>query len=305
MNKLIFLLAVILASAGVHAQEVYKIYDGPVPGSEGWTDTEMSVPAPWSGNPLVFNVTEPTITVYRPDKAIDTGASMIIAPGGAYIFLTWKEEGTNVAEWFQRHGVTGIVLKYRTVQSGTREKIEETFKAIMQPAPRPSNDSAKQNAAGVPQSVVPAAPVVEPTLYGDDGRQAIRYVRQHAAELGVNPDKIGLMGFSAGALVTSNVVFIHDEKCRPNLAAFIYGRGAANTIPDPMPLFMCSPVNDGNPPEGLFTTYQNWKAAGAPSELQFIYDARHGEGLQYNGKEWNEWIDNLYNFMKAVQFIDK
>jgi dienelactone hydrolase len=147
--------------------------------------------------------------------------------------------------------------------------------------------------------------MVEPTLYGNDGRQAIKYVRQHATELGVNPDKIGIMGFSAGALVTSNVVFIHDEKSRPNLAAFIYGRGAANTIPDPMPLFMCSPVNDGNPPEGLFTTYKNWKAAGAPSELQFIYDARHGEGLQYNGKEWNEWIDNLYNFMKAVQFIDK
>jgi hypothetical protein len=296
MKKLLNLLAIVLVSGSIHAQNVYKIYNGTAPGSEKWTDPELSVPAPWSGNPLIYNVTEPTITVYRPDKTSDTGAAMIIAPGGGYMFLTWKEEGINVAEWFQRHGITGIVLKYRTNQSGTREKIEESLKAVMQPAPRPANNAAPQRTASIP-------PKVEANLYGDDGRQAILYVRQHAAELGVNPDKIGIMGFSAGALVTSNAVFIHDEKSRPDIAAFIYGRGASNTIPDPMPLFICSPVNDGNPADGLFVTYQNWKDAGVASEIHFIYDARHGEGLQYNGKEWNEWIDNFYNFMKAVKFI--
>jgi hypothetical protein len=297
MKILINLLTILCLSAGINAQVVYKIYDGPAPGSENWTDPELSIPAPWSGNPLIFNVTEPTITVYRPDKAVDTGTAMIIAPGGANIFLTWKEEGTNVAEWFQRHGVTGILLKYRTIQSGSREKIDETLKAIMQPAPRPANNSA--------QSATPASSEVKSSLQGDDGRQAIKFVRQHAAELGISPDKVGIMGFSAGALLTSNVIYIHDDQSRPNLAVFIYGRGVTSTIPDPMPLFMCSPVNDGNPADGLFAMHQNWKVAGAPSGLQFIYDARHGDGLQYNGKEWNEWIDNLYNFMKAVNFIEE
>jgi hypothetical protein len=299
MNKLVFLFAVICISAGVCAQEVYKIYDGPAPGSEKWTDTEMSVPAPWSGNPLIYNVTEPTITIYRADRNNNTGAAIIIAPGGGNRFLTWKEEGTNVAEWFQRHGVTGILLKYRTIQAGSREEIMETFKSIASISTTSSNNNELQFA-------VPEFSEIKSTLQGDDGRQAMKYVRQHAAELGVNPDKIGIMGFSAGALLTSNVIFIHDETTRPNLAAFIYGRGVANTIPDPMPLFMCSPVNDAtsNPAAGLLYMHLNWKAAGAPSELQLIYDARHGDGLQYNGKEWNEWIDNLYNFMKAVKFVE-
>jgi hypothetical protein len=258
----------------------------------------MTVPAPWSGNPLIFNVSEPTITIYRPDKAVNTGAAMIIAPGGGNMFLTWKEEGTNVAEWFQRHGVTGILLKYRTNQSGTREKIEETFKNIAAISTTSGNHNELQFAA-------PSLSEIKPTLQGDDGRQAMKYVRQHAAELGIDPDKIGIMGFSAGALLTSNVIFIHDEATRPNIAAFIYGRGVANTITDPMPLFMCSPVNDAtsNPASGLLYMYLNWKAARVPSELQLIYDARHGDGLQYNGKEWNEWIDNFYNFMKAVNFV--
>ena len=284
------------ASVGCVGQEVYKIYDGPAPGSENWTDPELSIPAPWSSNPLIFNVTEPTITVYRPDKAIDTGAAMIIAPGGANIFLTWKEEGTNVAEWFQRHGVTGILLKYRTIQSGSREKIDETLKAISDLCP-PCQQSA--------QSEVPASSEVKSTLQGDDGRQAMKYVRQHAAELGINPDKVGIMGFSAGALLTSNVIYLHDEQ-EPSQPCGIHLRQRRNEYNTrsyaAVHMFTCQRWQSGG---RLFAMHQNWKAAGVPSGIQFIYDARHGDGLQYNGKEWNEWIDNLYNFMKAVNFIEK
>jgi len=300
MKKLIILFAIICSSVGLNAQEIFKLYDGKAPGSESWTDPEMSVPAPWSGNALIYNVSDPTITVYRPAKALNTGAAIIIAPGGGNRFLTWVEEGTNVAEWFQRHGVTGILLKYRTIQAGSREGILESFKNIAAISTTSKYNSEIQFKA-------PELSKIESTLQGDDGRQAMKYVRQHAKELGINPEKVGIMGFSAGALLTSNVIYIHDETTRPNIAAFIYGRGVANTIPDPMPLFMCSPVNDAasNPASGLLYMHLNWKAAGAPSELQLIYDASHGNGLQYNGREWNEWIDNFYNFMKAVKFVDK
>jgi hypothetical protein len=301
MRKFVGLLSIIFISTVINAQEVYKIYDGPAPGSENWTDPEMVVPAPWGGNPLIYNVTEPSITVYRPARNITPGAVMIIAPGGGNRFLTWKEEGTNVAEWFQRHGVTGIILKYRTIQAGSREEIEESFRNIA----AISTASADGNNEVVFEAPEPVE--IEPTLQGDDGRQAMKYVREHAEELGINPDKVGLMGFSAGAVLTSNVMYIHDETTRPDLAAFIYGRGVANTIPDPMPLFLCSPVYDAVslPATGLLYMHLNWKAAGVPTGLQFIHEARHGNGLQYNGQEWNEWIDNLYNFMKAVNFIEK
>lgn len=269
MKKVIVLLLILCASAGSHEQEVYNIYEGIAPGSENWTDPEISVPAPWSGNR----------------------------------FLTWKEEGTNVAEWFQRHGVTGILLKYRTIQAGALDEIKESLKAMWPPAPRRNSDST-QNETTTPRrnTNTHSETEIHSTLQGNDGRRAITYVRQHAAELGVNPNKIGILGFSAGAMLSSNVI-LHDELSRPDFAAFIYGGGITNKIPDLMPLFICSPVNDIFPADDLFLTYQNWKADGVPAELHLIYNARHGDGLQYNGKEWNEWIDNLYNFMKAVEFV--
>lgn len=301
MKKILVILILICLSTGSFAQEIFKIYEGIAPGSENWTDPEMSVPAPWSGNPLIFNVSEPTITVYKPAKAINTGAAMIVAPGGGNNFLTWIEEGVNVAEWFQRHGITGILLKYRTNQAGSRETIEEAFKNIAAISTNAGNENNNEIVFEAPKPVE-----IESSLQGDDGRQAIRYVRTHAEELGINPDKVGLMGFSAGAVLTSNVIYLHDDTTRPNLAAFIYGRGVANTIPDPMPLFLCSPVYDAAslPATGLLYMHLNWKAAGVPTGLQFIHNASHGEGLQYNGKEWNEWIDNLYNFMKAIDFVN-
>ena len=304
MKEVILLLLVFCVSVGAYAQEVYKIYEGPVSGSEKWIDSEVSVSAPWSGNPLIYNVSEPSITIYRPDKAIDTGVAMIIAPGGGNRFLTWKEEGTNVAEWFQRHGVTGILLKYRTIQAGSLDEIKESLKAIWPPTQNEDPVSAQNEDSEPRNTIAPSHTETEPTLQGNDGRQAIKYVRQHAVKLGVNPNKIGIVGFSAGALLASNVIFIHDEMSRPNLAAFIYGGGVTSKIPDPMPLFICSPVNDIFPADDLFCTYQNWKATGIPAELHLIYDARHGDGLQYNGKEWNEWIDNLYKFMKAIEFVE-
>lgn len=301
MKKILVILILICLSTGSFAQEIFKIYEGIAPGSENWTDPEMSVPAPWSGNPLIFNVSEPTITVYKPAKAINTGAAMIVAPGGGNNFLTWIEEGVNVAEWFQRHGITGILLKYRTNQAGSRETIEEAFKNIAAISTNAGNENNNEIVFEAPKPVE-----IESSLQGDDGRQAIRYVRAHAEELGINPDKVGLMGFSAGAVLTSNVIYLHDDTTRPNLVAFIYGRGVANTIPDPMPLFLCSPVYDAAslPATGLLYMHLNWKAAGVPTGLQFIHNASHGEGLQYNGKEWNEWIDNLYNFMKAIDFVN-
>lgn len=303
MKKVIVLLFTCYLSFTSFSQEVYKIYDGIAPGSENWKDPELTVPAPWSGNPLIYNVSEPTITIYHPNKAIDTGAAMIVAPGGGNRFLTWQEEGINVAEWFQRHGVTGILLKYRTNQVGSKKEIEESLKAIWPPKPNTDSNS-NENENNETQNTSTPQTQIEATLQGDDGRMAIKYVRQHADELGINPDKIGIVGFSAGAMLTANVVAIHDNASRPNIAASIYGGGLTGEITDRIPLFICSPVHDLFPADDLFQTYQNWKKAEVPVELHFIHDANHGDGLQYNGKAWNEWIENMYNFMKAVDFLE-
>jgi len=307
MKRIILTLILAAGSLSLSAQQVYRIYDGPAPGTEGLTYPELVLPNAQTGHPMVYNVTEPTITVYKPEKAIDTGAAVIIAPGGGNMYLTWQEEGINVAEWFQRRGITGIILKYRTNFMGNNE--EEINKSLMEFFGRmfsfaEMGQERTQGASPAPRVQEQPLQKQEPTIQGDDGRQAVRYVRAHAAELGIDPQKIALMGFSAGGMLTSDVMYINDDESRPNLAAPIYGTSGMGLPEHPVPTFICGPEFDLFPPDNFFALYKEFQAAHLPAELHFITDANHGEGLLYNGKEWNEWIDLLYNFMKAVKFID-
>lgn len=314
MRKTITLAAAILSAAfAASAQDVYKIYDGVAPGAEGLNYPEMTL-CLGSPRPRVYNVTEPTITVYRPEEAVNTGTAVIIAPGGGNMYLTWEEEGVNVAQWFQRHGITGIILKYRTNFMGNTEKeIEEQQNAFFQRMFGSFAEMGREVERGGAQAPVraqrPAAPAtpqkVERTIQGDDGRQAVKYVRAHAEELGVNPDKIGLIGFSAGGSLTCNVMYINDEETRPNLAGPIYGVFSNGELPqNPVPTFIAAPEFDLGAPDASFNLYKKFQEAHLPAELHFIHDATHGEGLLYNGREWNEWIDLLYAFMKAVKFVE-
>lgn len=311
MKRIITLAAVLLCALTLaNAQQVYKIYDGAAPGSENADYPELVLNSP-NGRPLVYNVTEPTITVYKPEASIDTKAAVIIAPGGGNMYLTWEEEGINVAEWFQRHGVTGIILKYRTNFMGNNE--EEINKNLMEFFGRMSSfaemghdvEDGKMSELTSARPAVPQEPVkVEPSIQGDDGRQAVKYVREHAGELGIDPHKIGIMGFSAGGMLTCNVMAIHDAESRPDFAAPIYGPTDMLLPEDAVPAFICGPEFDLFPPDAAFNLYKRYQQAHLPAELHFIHDATHGEGLLYNGREWNEWIDMLWQFMKAINIIE-
>lgn len=305
MKKGLLVILLSLTSLILGAQEVYTIYDGTAPGAENLNYPEMTLLNERSGRPLVFNVTKPSISVYRPAAEINTGAAMIIAPGGGNMYLTWEEEGVNVAQWFQRHGVTGIILKYRTNFMGNNKEeidkaLEEFFGRLFSFA---EMGHEVEQGTELQRSSMPKLEL-ERTIQGDDGRQAVKYVREHAEMLGINPDKIGLMGFSAGGALTCDVMYFNDESNRPNLVAPIYGfRG--DRLPDnPVPAFFCGPEFDLFDPDGTFELYKAFHAAHLPAELHFIHDATHGEGLLYNGREWNEWIELLFNFMKAVGFVE-
>lgn len=302
----------LLAVGSASAQQVYKIYPGTAPGEENSNYKEFTLPNAQSQRPLVYNVTEPTITVYKPEASIDTGAAMIIAPGGGNMYLTWEEEGINVAQWFQRHGVTGIILKYRTnfmgnsekeIQDGVSAALGRMFSSFadMGKAATEEKSTIKKE---IPMPVIAAPTVPQATKQGDDGRQAVKYVREHAKELGINPQKIGLMGFSAGAMLTSNVMAIHDKNSRPDLAAPIYGAQNFKITDDTMPVFICGPEFDLFTPDASFGLYWQYQQSHLPAELHFINDATHGEGLLYNGKQWNDWIEILFSFMKAVKFVE-
>ncbi len=178
------------AVCGAHSQTV-NIWPGVAPGSENWTQKERMVENTPVGN-VIFNVVTPTLTVYLPPRSKATGTGVIIAPGGAFVALTISLEGIDLARWLQDKGIAAFVLKYRIM-----EKRQEGI-------PRMNMDEAGK--------------------YGiADGIQALKVVRQRAAEWGISPDRVGFMGFSAGAMVTSGALLQEDAAARPNFAAPIYG----------------------------------------------------------------------------------
>ncbi|PYS79579.1 MAG: alpha/beta hydrolase, partial [Acidobacteria bacterium] len=148
--------------------QVVNIWPGVAPGSEHWTQKERTIENTPLGT-VVFNVVTPTLTAYLPERSKATGTGVIIAPGGAFVALAIELEGQNVARWLQERGIAAFVLKYRIM-----EKRGEGIPANMN-----MDEAGKYGIA--------------------DGIQALRVVRQHATEWGVSPDRVGFIGFSAGA----------------------------------------------------------------------------------------------------------
>jgi acetyl esterase/lipase len=191
-------------------QKVIPVWPDVAPGSENWTQQEETFTSPMFGL-MVRNITKPTLTVYLPPPGTANGTAVIVCPGGAFQFLSWASEGTQVAEWLNAHGVTAFVLKYRLEDTGPtqqdfQKKITSLMAALMQ-------HNAERMAA------------LEKTaeLASADGRQAMKVVRQRAAEWGISSDRIGIMGFSAGGRVTMGVAMVHDTDSRPAFTAPIYG----------------------------------------------------------------------------------
>src|SRR6202171_5757323 len=171
--------------------QTLQIWPGVAPGSETWTQKEK-VEASTPIGTVVFNVVTPTLTVYLPERTKATGTGIIIAPGGAFVALAIDLEGHPVARWLQDKGIAAFVLKYRIMEKR--------------------------------QEGIPDMNMDEAGKYGiADGIQALKVVRQHAAEWAIAPDRVGFMGFSAGAMVTSGVLLQPDAAARPNFAAPIYG----------------------------------------------------------------------------------
>lgn len=266
-------LAFFTVSVAVNAQQTINLWPGVAPGSEQWTQKEHSVEAPYGT--VLIDVVTPTLTVYLPERSKATGTGVIVAPGGACVALAIKHEGTDVAKWLQERGIAAFVLKYRTM-----EKKEE----------------------GIPKGL----DFDEACKYGiADGIQAMKVVREHSKEWGVSPDKVGFVGFSAGAMVTSGVLLQADAAARPAFAAPIYGGpfGVMPKIPDSLPpVFMAWAQDDGLVLEAIMKFYEALKAAGVKPEVHVYSAGGHGFGMKHQGTTSDHWIDEFYWWMQAQGF---
>src|SRR5262245_31052901 len=270
--RLIAGLALTILLSGSARSQTVNLWPGAAPGSESWQQKETAVSDTPIGT-VVFNVVTPTLTPYLPERAKATGSSVIIAPGGAFVALAIDLEGNSVARWLQERGIAAFVLKYRIVE---------------------------KRGEGIPAGLN----MDEVSKYGiADGIQAVKVVRQHASEWGIAPEKVGFIGFSAGAMVASGVLLQPDAAARPNFAAMIYGGpfGVMPAIPAKLPpMFLAWAQDDNVALAPVLKFHDALRAAGHKPEVHIFSAGGHGFGMKQQGTTSDHWIDEFYFWLQSV-----
>ncbi|MFT3934544.1 MAG: alpha/beta hydrolase [Chitinophagaceae bacterium] len=280
------LLCCVIANA---QQKVVLLYKGTPPGSEKWTYSEKTY-QPGTANELVYNVSVPTLTVFPPDPSVPpTGTAVIVCPGGGFYILAIKHEGTDVATWLSKKGITVFVLKYRLGQSLTEEPGKEL------------GDNMKKS-----DFVSKVTPIIP--LCIADGKAAIKYVRAHAAEYHIATDRIGIIGFSAGGTVTAASAFNYTAEDRPDFVAPIYGYippVVMGSVPaDAPPVFLAAATDDGlNLASHSVDMYSKWLAAKKPVEMHLYQSGNHGFGMHQQNIPTDTWIERYGDWLGLLGLL--
>jgi acetyl esterase/lipase len=240
---------------------------------------------------LVTNVTKPTLTIYRPPKDRDTGTAVLICPGGGYWDLYWQLEGEEVAAWLNSIGATGIILKYRVPRRPDEVKGE--------PARRPLQDA----------------------------QRAVSLVRSKAGQWGIQPQQIGIVGFSAGGHLAIATAASFDQRtydpiddvdkisCRPDFAIGIYSGYLKAKDKDEIapgiripsgtpPIFLAHGGADIiSPPENSVLMYLALKKAGVSAELHIYATAAHDFGVRPSENPCSTWTQACAIWMRHQGFL--
>jgi acetyl esterase/lipase len=265
------------------------LYKGVAPGSE-----EVKQKEKWArvaGDYVARNVTSPTLTAFLPPKGNGTGAAVVVVPGGGFMVLAMKNEGLDVARYLTDRGVAAFVLKYRLRPTPDDDKaMQEDMNKVM--GPRPSGGPA-----GAPPADRP--PPSAPPLALDDAQTALKLVRARAAEWNVDPKRIGMIGFSAGAMSTLATALRNDPAARADFIGIIYGPLDAVQVPQPAPpLFAAIAADDPLIGTGDFGLIRSWRDAKAPVEFHLYEHGGHGFGMRKASKTSDLWADQFYTWMK-------
>lgn len=244
------------------------------------------------GETLIYDVSEPTLEMFAPEAGRGNGTAVIVAPGGGFVALGYGFGGTEVARALARQGITAFVLKYRTVRSGDGPM-------------RMPGDHIKEMEL-VMARAQSGVPVEVPTFAGEphaveDGARAVAIVRQHAAEWGLDPHRVGVLGFSAGAYLAADIA-IGPEASRPDFVGLIYG-GLRTPVPTGAPpAFIAGAADDAYQPNDPILLYTAWRRAGAAAELHVYERGGHGFDLRRQGTTSDHWFDAFLRWLEAYRF---
>ena len=244
--------------------EIVRIWQGAAPGTETWTgeETQVNAEIPGIGKVnIVTNVTVPTLSIFRPPAGKANGTAVMVAPGGAFRALAWDLDGVEVAQWLAARGITVFVLKYRVRAPQANEKPAERFEAAR-------------------------------TIAIADAEQGLRLIRTNGAHYGVAPDRIGVIGFSAGAVTAMGLALSPDASVRPNFAITAYGGIPADRAPvaEGPPVFIVAAQDDPQVPSNeSVSIYQKWTKANLPAELHLYEKGGHGFGMRRRDLPVDKW----------------
>ena len=243
------------------------------------------------GQTTLRNVTQPALYPVLPPAGQANGTALVIAPGGAFLSLSFDNEGLLVARYLAERGVTCFVLAYRldpTPQdpAAFMQAVAKRFGAIAQ--------HGKDSAIDTP-AVAQAQ---------DDGLAALRWVRAHAAGYGIDTKRIGMIGFSAGGKTTMNVATAYDAASRPDFIGVIYGAAPERPVPkDAPPAFIALAADDGLLGHASVPIFEDWRAAGKSAELHVYAAGDHGFGMRRMGTTSDHWIEHFVQWMQASKLL--
>jgi acetyl esterase/lipase len=273
------------------AQQVIPLYPGGAPGSKEANYPERQYFSEnWKAE-VVTNVTKPALLVYKPAAGMSTGNAVVVCPGGGFMALSINNEGIEVAKWLAARGVTAFVLKYRVAHSG--EDATQEFTTLFQ-------DRAKFDE--IIKDTVP--------LSISDGLAAVAFVRQHAADWNIAADHVGIIGFSAGGMITAAVGLRYSSESRPAFLAAIYPAASGlKNVPVPAdapPLFVAAATDDnlGLAPDSV-VLYQHWTEAHKSAELHMYAKGGHGFGMKKQSLPSDEWIRDFGDWLEFEGWVKK
>jgi acetyl esterase/lipase len=302
-RKILVLVATVAASAAVLAaqsgwppaagRQTINIWPGAAPGAPADAPAEKDMTTAKdnliAGKPLIRlgNVSVPTLTVYKA-TVNNTGAAFVVFPGGGYNILAIDLEGTEVCDWLNSVGVNCLLLKYRVPNTG----------------PYPKSDAALQ-----------------------DAQRAMGLARQHAKEWGIDPNRIGVLGFSAGGHLAAAISTHYDKRlydsvdaadslsCRPDFAVIVYPGSLAladknfapnadiNPTADTPPTFIVQAEDDPVHVENAIVYFQQLKSAKVPAELHVYAQGGHGYGLRRTALPITTWPQSAETWLHTIKIL--
>jgi len=270
---------------------VIPLWSDDLLGPTGDAPPEDEYLVPPANQKRVRNISRPTLSVYLPDPSVATGTAVIVCPGGAFHFLAIEHEGTEVARWLGERGIATFLLKYRVVPTpGTVEDMQRQMRERF--ANRDQSSSVLEHYRDL--GVV-------------DGRQAVRLVRERAAEWGISRDRVGMMGFSAGGYVTLGATLQEPDPSRPDFSAPIYPAPWKNIVvpTDAPPLFLALASDDNMAVNSSLPLYSAWHAAQRPVELHVFAEGGHGFGMNKKNLPVDHWIDLFGEWLKSLGLLEQ